>query len=68
MTDDDMAEQPASRRYLEANEVEALYAGLDAYQEKRREQRRQSHAHGKSGVASVLRRISMGSFRTCSRR
>ncbi len=48
MTEDDMAAQAAQRRYLESEEVEALFHGLDAYQERKREQRRQSRAHGKA--------------------
>ncbi|RUR38392.1 site-specific integrase [Vreelandella populi] len=48
MNDDDMAEQASQRRYLENNEVEALFTGLEAYQEMKREQRRRSRAHGKS--------------------
>ncbi|RUR27311.1 DUF4102 domain-containing protein [Vreelandella andesensis] len=48
MNDDDMAEQASQRRYLEHDEAEALFTGLDAYQEQKREQRRRSRAHGKS--------------------
>lgn len=48
MNDDDMAEQASQRRYLEKDEAEALFAGLEAYQEMKREQRRRSRAHGKS--------------------
>lgn len=48
LNDDEMAEQADSRRYLEAWEVDALFAGLAAYQEEKREQRRQSRAHGKA--------------------
>ncbi|UYG08051.1 site-specific integrase [Halomonas sp. M4R1S46] len=48
MSEDDMAEQAAQRRYLEHDEVEALFSGLDAYQELKREQRRLSRAHGKA--------------------
>lgn len=48
MNDDDMAEQASQRRYLENDEAEALFAGLEAYQEMKREQRRRSRAHGKS--------------------
>ncbi|MGC3872396.1 tyrosine-type recombinase/integrase [Halomonas sp. GXIMD04776] len=53
MSDEAMTEQAASRRYLEEKEVKALFAGLDAYQEKRREQRRQSRAHGKAYLPSL---------------
>jgi integrase len=48
MNDDNMAEQASQRRYLENDEAEALFAGLEAYQEMNREQRRRSRAHGKS--------------------
>lgn len=37
-----------SRRYLEAHEVKALFAALDAYQDEKRQQRQSSRAHGKS--------------------
>ena len=47
MTEDEMAEQSSQRRYLEACEVEALFIGLEAYQEQKRQQRRSSRAHGK---------------------
>ncbi|MGO2132392.1 MAG: tyrosine-type recombinase/integrase [Halomonas sp.] len=59
MTEEKMAEQASQRRYLEAEEVKALFAGLEAYQEAKREQRRNSRAHGKAylpdldGVAYV---------------
>lgn len=59
MTEDAMAEQASQRRYLEQDEVEALLAGLETYQEQKREQRRSSRAHGKAylpdldGVAYV---------------
>jgi len=59
MTEEEMAEQASQRRYLEAEEVLALFAGLEAYQEAKREQRRNSRAHGKAylpdldGVAYV---------------
>ncbi|MGM1052473.1 MAG: tyrosine-type recombinase/integrase [Pseudomonadota bacterium] len=48
MSEEDMAEQAAQRRYLEKQEVEALFAGLDAYQDRKREERRLSRAHGKA--------------------
>ncbi|WP_404299110.1 tyrosine-type recombinase/integrase [Halomonas sp.] len=47
-TEEDMAEQAAQRRYLEKGEVEALFIGLDAYQDRKREQRRLSRIHGKA--------------------
>lgn len=37
----------AVRRYLEDAEVTALFFGLDRYQDKRRQERRSSRAHGK---------------------
>lgn len=47
LTEDELAEAGAARRYLSAEEVKAFFAGLDAYQEMIREQRRNSRAHGK---------------------
>ena len=47
VTEDQMAEQASQRRYLEVDEVKALFRGLDVYQEYKREQRRQSRVHGK---------------------
>ncbi len=55
MTEDMMAEQASQRRYLEPEEVEALFVGLEAYQEKKREQRRSSRAHGKSHLPDLDR-------------
>ncbi len=48
VTEEQMAEQSSQRRYLESKEVKALFAALDQYQEEKREQRRQSRAHGKA--------------------
>lgn len=48
MIEDEMAEQASARCYLETEEVAALFAGLDAYQEQKRQQRRNSRAHGKA--------------------
>ncbi|MDZ7854159.1 MAG: site-specific integrase [Halomonas sp.] len=48
MSEEEMAEQASKRRYLEADEVEALFTGLDAYQDAKRDQRRSSRAHGKA--------------------
>ncbi|MGM0824594.1 MAG: tyrosine-type recombinase/integrase [Pseudomonadota bacterium] len=59
MSEEAMAEQASQRRYLEADEVEALFVGLGAYQDTKRSQRRSSRAHGKAhlfdldGVAYV---------------
>lgn len=47
LTEDELAERGSERRYLEDEEVDALFAGLDAYQARKRAQRRQSRAHGK---------------------
>lgn len=49
----------SERRYLDSEEVDALFRGLDAYQDEKREQRRNSRQHGKAylpdldGVAYV---------------
>jgi len=48
LTEKELAEQGAERRFLEPEEVTALFAGLEAYQEERRAQRRSSRAHGKA--------------------
>ncbi|WP_417329046.1 tyrosine-type recombinase/integrase [Halomonas cupida] len=48
LTEEELAEQGAERRYLEPEEVEALFSGLEAYQERRRAERRSSRAHGKA--------------------
>lgn len=48
MSDDAMADQAVSRRYLDDEEVEALFFGLEAYQDDRRQQRRSSRCHGKA--------------------
>lgn len=47
LSDDDLA-QSGDRRYLEAHEVKALFKGIDAYQEQKRQERRNSRQHGKS--------------------
>lgn len=44
----DQIEQALRRRYLEPEEVEALFQGLDGYQEEKRKQRRNSRSHGKA--------------------
>ncbi|SFH42576.1 site-specific integrase [Modicisalibacter xianhensis] len=48
LTEQELAEQGSERRYLETNEVEALFAGLEAYQDEKRQQRRNSREHGKA--------------------
>ncbi|GEN22185.1 recombinase [Halomonas cupida] len=48
LTEEELAEQGAERRYLEPEEVDALFAGLEAYQEQRRAERRNSRQHGRS--------------------
>jgi integrase len=59
LSEEEMTEQASQRRYLEPEEVEVLFAGLETYQDKKREQRRSSRAHGKphlpdlDGVAYV---------------
>ncbi|WP_086480766.1 site-specific integrase [Oceanospirillum sanctuarii] len=41
------------RRYLEQHETEALFRGLDLYQEEKRQQRRNSRAHGKAHLPDL---------------
>jgi integrase len=48
LTEEQLAEQGAERRYLTPEESVALFVGLEAYQEQKREQRRSSRAHGKA--------------------
>ncbi|WP_136254457.1 site-specific integrase [Onishia niordana] len=48
LTDEQLAEQGTERRYLEPEETEALFAGLEEYQDEKRQQRRSSRAHGKA--------------------
>ncbi len=48
MSEEEMADQASQRRYLEAEEVKALFAGLEAYQDAKRDQRRSSRTHGKA--------------------
>lgn len=48
LTEEALAEQGTERRYLEPEEVGALFAGLETYQEAKRAQRRSSRAHGKA--------------------
>lgn len=47
MTDDELGQSGGERRYLSIDEVKALFKGLDAYQDKIRNQRRSSRSHGK---------------------
>lgn len=47
LTEEELAEAASSRRYLEDSEVVALFAGLEAYQEQKRAERRRSRYHGK---------------------
>ncbi|WP_431023305.1 tyrosine-type recombinase/integrase [Halomonas sp. H5] len=47
LSEEELAEQGTERRYLEPEEVKALFAGLEAYQETKRAQRRNSRTHGK---------------------
>ncbi|OPX56518.1 Site-specific recombinase XerD [Oceanospirillum multiglobuliferum] len=47
MTEIELSKAGASRRYLEAYEVTALFKALDDYQEIKRQQRRNSRSHGK---------------------
>lgn len=53
MSHEHMAEKASKRRYLDPEEVEALFDGLEAYQEKKRAQRRSSRAHGKKNLPDL---------------
>jgi len=52
-TEEEMAEQASQRRYLEAEEVEALFNGLDAYQDQKRQERQRSRIHGKAYLPNL---------------
>src|SRR5690606_670620 len=45
MSEDELAEKGSQRRYLEEEEVSALFKGLEEYQESKRIQRRNSRKH-----------------------
>ncbi|WP_239496087.1 site-specific integrase [Salinicola peritrichatus] len=47
-TEEELAELGSERRYLEPHEVEALFVGIEAYQDEKRQQRRRSRQHGKA--------------------
>jgi integrase len=47
LSEKELAESTSTRRYLEDQEVLALFAGIEAYQTHRREGRRRSRYHGK---------------------
>lgn len=53
LNEEEMAEQASQRRYLEPEEVKALFIGLDLYQDTKRAQRRRSRAHGKSSLPDL---------------
>ncbi|CAM3511253.1 hypothetical protein [Halomonas lysinitropha] len=55
LTEEQLAEQGTERRYLEPEEVRALFAGLEAYQDEKRQQRRSSRAHGKAYLTDLDR-------------
>lgn len=48
LTEQELAGAGVERRYLEPEEVQALFLGLELYQEEKRKQRRSSRAHGKA--------------------
>ncbi|MDN6180560.1 MAG: site-specific integrase [Halomonas subglaciescola] len=47
-SEEELSKLASQRRYLDPAEVEALFAGLEAYQQEKREQRRSSRLHGKA--------------------
>lgn len=55
LSEEELAEEGTERRYLVPEEVEALFAGLEAYQEQKREQHRNSRAHGKAYLPDLDR-------------
>lgn len=52
LTEEELAEQ-SQRRYLEDSEVKKLFLGLEAYQDAKRQARRNSRAHGKAYLPSL---------------
>lgn len=55
LTEAELAEAGSSRRYLTDDEAAGLFKGLAAYQERKREQRRNSRAHGKRSLPDLDR-------------
>jgi integrase len=53
MSGEELAEKGVRRRYLEHEEVMSLFAGMDAYQDEKRQQRRNSRAHGKPFLSDL---------------
>ena len=48
LTESELITAGSERRYLDDSEIEGLFAGIEAYQEEKRAQRRNSRAHGKA--------------------
>ena len=53
LTESDLITAGSERRYLEETEIQAMFAGIEAYQEEKRIQRRSSRAHGKAHLPDL---------------
>lgn len=62
LTEQELADAGVERRYLEPGEVEALFLGLERYQEEKRKQRRSSRAHGKAYLPDLDKVACLGTF------
>ncbi|MFO7764684.1 MAG: site-specific integrase [Wenzhouxiangellaceae bacterium] len=52
-TEQEQLERVTARKMLDETEVKALFAGLDAFSEHKRDQRRRSRAHGKTHLPDL---------------
>lgn len=52
-TEDKLIEKKKKRTYLDKTQIKQLMAGLDAYQDEKRTQRRNSRSHGKSHLEDL---------------
>lgn len=53
LTEEELAELGSQRRYLEPEEVEALFVGLEAYQDQKRQQRRNRRASDNTSLPDL---------------
>lgn len=53
LSEKDLIQKGANRRYLEHEEIKLLFHGLEAYQDEKRQQRRNSRSHGKPYLADL---------------
>ena len=53
LSEDELAVSGSSRTFLTEDEIQKVFKGLDAYQEQKRQQRRNSREHGKSHLQDL---------------